>query len=75
VNAERPAPVDFANLLHRIKVVNDESMMKDELLAWACFRLDRLGEGVRMMHLYDAESKPCKGKIMVRVEKSFVLNK
>jgi len=50
-------------------------MAKDELLAWACFRLDRLGEGVRMIHLYDAERRPCKGRIMVGVQKSFVQDK
>ncbi|KAK7729627.1 hypothetical protein SLS57_002115 [Botryosphaeria dothidea] len=56
----------------RFKVMDDE-FGRDDLAAWACFRLDRLQSGYRLIHLFDAEGVQSKGVLLVRVTKSFVV--
>lgn len=49
--------------------VRDDEIGRDDLAAWACVRLDRLGEGYRFIHLIDLEGKLTEGAILVKVEK------
>ncbi|KAF2147787.1 PLC-like phosphodiesterase [Myriangium duriaei CBS 260.36] len=72
--------LNFANIRHvtedltfvRFKVMHDISFHRDELVGWACYRLKRLREGVRLIHLLDDEGNPTEGKLLVRVSKKFV---
>lgn len=52
----------------RFKVMDDERL-SDDLAAWACFRLDRLRPGLRMLHLYDSNGVITKGVLLVRIKK------
>jgi hypothetical protein len=61
-----PANPHFS--LCRFKVMDDERI-SDDLAAWACFRLDRLQPGLRMLHLYDANGVITKGVMLVRIRK------
>jgi len=54
--------------LCRIKVMDDERL-SDDLAAWACYRLDRLQPGVRMLHLYNSNGVVSKGVLLVRIKK------
>lgn len=56
-------------LYTRLKVKDDRSIGKDNLLAWACVRLDRLKPGYRFIHLLDATGLPSSGALLVRVSK------
>ncbi|KAF4310421.1 C2 calcium-dependent membrane targeting [Botryosphaeria dothidea] len=56
----------------RFKVMDDE-FGRDDLAAWACFRLDRLQSGYRLIHLFNAEGVQSNGVLLVRVTKSFVV--
>ena len=49
--------------------VRDDEIGKDDLAAWACIRLDRLGEGYRFVHLLDSEGRLTEGTVLVKVEK------
>ncbi|KAF2186935.1 PLC-like phosphodiesterase [Zopfia rhizophila CBS 207.26] len=53
----------------RFKVMDDERI-HDDLAAWACFRLDRLQPGLRMIHLYDSAGVLTKGVLFVRIKKT-----
>ncbi|KAK7182055.1 hypothetical protein DPSP01_008221 [Paraphaeosphaeria sporulosa] len=53
----------------RFKVMDDERI-SDDLAAWACFRLDRLQPGIRMLHLYDSNGVVSKGVLLVRIKKT-----
>jgi hypothetical protein len=53
----------------RFKVMDDERL-SDDLAAWACFRLDRLQPGLRLLHLYDSNGVLTKGVILVRIKKT-----
>ncbi|KAK5050362.1 hypothetical protein LTR84_003643 [Exophiala bonariae] len=53
----------------RLKIKDDRSIGKDNLLAWACIRLDRLKPGYRFIHLLDAAGLPSSGALLVRVTK------
>ncbi|RII07493.1 hypothetical protein CUC08_Gglean008462 [Alternaria sp. MG1] len=53
----------------RFKVMDDERI-SDDLAAWACFRLDRLQTGLRMLHLYDSNGVITKGVLLVRIKKT-----
>jgi hypothetical protein len=55
--------------LHRFKIMDDERL-SDDLAAWACFRLDRLQPGLRMLHLYDSNGVVTKGVLLVRIRKN-----
>ncbi|KAF2270492.1 PLC-like phosphodiesterase [Lojkania enalia] len=52
----------------RFKVMDDQRL-SDDLAAWACFRLDRLQPGIRMLHLYDSNGVITKGVLFVRIRK------
>ncbi|KAJ4372014.1 hypothetical protein N0V83_003787 [Neocucurbitaria cava] len=56
----------------QFKVMDDERI-SDDLAAWACFRLDRLQPGLRMLHLYDANGVISKGVLLVRIRKMLFL--
>ncbi|KAL6159416.1 hypothetical protein ACJQWK_05750 [Exserohilum turcicum] len=53
----------------RFKVMDDERL-GDDLAAWACFRIDRLQSGYRILHLYDANGVVSKGVLLVRISKT-----
>ncbi|KAK3208620.1 hypothetical protein GRF29_77g1375644 [Pseudopithomyces chartarum] len=53
----------------RFKVMDDERI-SDDLAAWACFRLDRLQPGIRMVHLYDSNGVISRGVLLVRIKKT-----
>ncbi|KAF2196899.1 PLC-like phosphodiesterase [Delitschia confertaspora ATCC 74209] len=55
--------------ISRFKVMDDERI-RDDLAAWACFRLDRLREGLRLIHLYDSNGVVTKGVLLVRIRKT-----
>ncbi|KAF2634338.1 PLC-like phosphodiesterase, partial [Massarina eburnea CBS 473.64] len=55
--------------LVRFKVMDDERL-GDDLAAWACFRLDRLQPGIRMLHLYNSNGVVSKGVLLVRIKKT-----
>lgn len=55
----------------RIKVSDDKPLARDDLLAWACIRLDRLKTGWRLLHLLDVEGKASEGVLLVHIEKKF----
>ena len=49
--------------------VRDNEIGRDELAAWACVRLDRLGSGYRFVHLLDAKGKVTDGLVLLKVDK------
>lgn len=56
----------------RIKVNDDVEFGRNELAGWACVRLDRLGEGIRMIRLFDAHGQLSEGMVLIRVLKKIV---
>ena len=48
----------------------DDERISDDLAAWACFRLDRLQSGIRMLHLYDSNGVISRGVLLVRIKKT-----
>ncbi|KAL6720669.1 hypothetical protein ACLMJK_002594 [Lecanora helva] len=63
------AGVDEGLSFLRFKI-QDDKIGKDDLAAWACFRLDRLRSGLRFVHLLDAAGMESKGALLVAIEKS-----
>ena len=53
-------------------LVRDDEVGRDSLAAWACVRVDRLREGLRFVHLVDAEGVETEGALLVRVAVRFV---
>lgn len=53
---------------HRFKV-QDDVLGKDNLIAWACVRVDRLRAGYRFVHLLDAKGTESKGVLLVNITK------
>ncbi|KAL7798272.1 putative phospholipase C [Trichoderma ceciliae] len=49
--------------------IRDDEIGRDDLAAWACIRLDRLGQGYRFVHLRDTKGIATEGAILVKVEK------
>jgi hypothetical protein len=49
--------------------VHDEEFGVDDLAAWACVRLDRMREGLRVVRLFDNEGRHSKGVLLVKVSK------
>ncbi|OAL45429.1 hypothetical protein IQ07DRAFT_519849 [Pyrenochaeta sp. DS3sAY3a] len=47
----------------------DDERISDDLAAWACFRLDRLQPGLRVLHLYDATGLVSRGVLLVKIKK------
>jgi hypothetical protein len=74
MGAEKLEFKDIPNLMEELTfvrfTVRDDEMLRDDLAAWACVRLDRLGEGYRFVHLIDLEGKLTQGAILVKVEKA-----
>lgn len=54
----------------RVKVKDDKMMARDDLVAWACIRLDRLNTGYRFLHLLDVEGEPTEAVLLVQIEKT-----
>ncbi|KAG9257255.1 phosphatidyl inositol-specific phospholipase C [Emericellopsis atlantica] len=52
--------------------VRDDEIVRDDLAAWCCVRLDRLGEGYRFVHLLNSKADLTEGVILVKVEKTMV---
>ncbi|KAJ4268741.1 hypothetical protein NW762_002809 [Fusarium torreyae] len=52
--------------------VRDDEIGRDDLAAWACVKLDRLGHGYRFIHLMDCEGRVTDGAIFVKIEKKLV---
>lgn len=52
--------------------IRDDEIGRDDLAAWACVRLDRLGEGYRFVHLLDMQGRLTEGSILIKVEKELV---
>lgn len=50
--------------------VRDDEIGRDDLAAWACVRLDRLGQGYRFIHLLDSSGAVTDGLVLVKVEKA-----
>jgi len=45
-------------------------MGKDNMIAWACVRLDRLKPGYRFIHLLNPAGLPSSAALLVRVSKT-----
>ncbi|KAF2754126.1 PLC-like phosphodiesterase [Pseudovirgaria hyperparasitica] len=58
----------------RFKLMDDDRL-RDDLAGWACYRVDRLQPGYRMLHLYDSEGVLSKGVIWVRITKTLRMSK
>ncbi|TQS31923.1 hypothetical protein Golomagni_07784 [Golovinomyces magnicellulatus] len=52
--------------------IRDNEIGRDDLAAWACVRLDRLGNGYRFVHLWDMNGKRTNGVLLIKVEKTLV---
>ncbi|RDA92834.1 hypothetical protein CP533_2867 [Ophiocordyceps camponoti-saundersi (nom. inval.)] len=53
--------------------IRDDEIGRDDLAAWACVRLDRLGQGYRFVPLRDACGSVAKGAaLLIKVEKKLV---
>lgn len=53
----------------RVKVKDDRTLARDELVAWACIRLDRLKTGYRFLHLLNVVGEPTDGVLLVHIQK------
>lgn len=51
-------------------LVKDDEIMRDDLAAWACVRLDRLRSGYRFVRLWNAKGAATSGVLLVKVEKT-----
>ncbi|KAJ4141518.1 hypothetical protein NW768_000731 [Fusarium equiseti] len=52
--------------------VRDDEIGRDDMAAWACMRVDRLGHGYRFVHLMDCEGRITNGAILIKVDKKLV---
>lgn len=48
--------------------MHDARLGRDDLAAWACIRLDRLGQGYRILHLFDAKGVQTEAFLLIRVD-------
>ena len=53
---------------HRFKI-QDDVRGRDDLIAWACIRLDRLKTGLRFVHLLDSSGVSSVGVLLVNIVK------
>ncbi|RMZ90792.1 hypothetical protein DV736_g1978, partial [Chaetothyriales sp. CBS 134916] len=53
----------------RLKIKDDRALAQDDLIAWACIRLDRLQPGLRLIRLLDAKRLPSTAFLLVRISK------
>jgi phosphatidylinositol phospholipase C delta len=49
--------------------IRDDEIGRDELAAWACVRLDRLGQGYRFVHLRNTKGAATDGALLVKIER------
>ncbi|PHH73628.1 hypothetical protein CDD80_3672 [Ophiocordyceps camponoti-rufipedis] len=53
--------------------IRDDEIGRDDLAAWACVRLDRLGQGYRFVRLRDAAGRTVRdAALLVKVEKTLI---
>lgn len=52
--------------------MHDALAQKDRMLGWSCYRLDRLPQGLVLVHLRGDDSKVCGGKLLLDVQRSIV---
>lgn len=45
--------------------MDDDAFQKDRLIGWACFRLDRFPEGLRLLPLKGADAKDTGAKLLI----------
>ena len=57
--------------LYRIKVMDDVSYQKDRLLGWACFRLDRFPQGLRLLRLKGEDAKANSAALLIESNLSY----
>lgn len=50
--------------------MDDETLGRDDMVAWACLRISRLQQGIRMLHFHDEQGQPTEGRLLVRINKS-----
>ncbi|RGP75589.1 hypothetical protein FSPOR_697 [Fusarium sporotrichioides] len=69
-------PLEFPPIPHVVDelswvrfTVRDDEIGRDDMAAWACMRLDRLGHGYRFVHLMDCEGRLTDGAILIKVDK------
>ncbi|KAI7116640.1 hypothetical protein KC352_g33989, partial [Hortaea werneckii] len=55
----------------RIKVMDDVSYQKDRLLGWACYRLDRFPQGLRLLRLKGEDAKANSGTLLIESDLSY----
>ena len=48
-----------------------DTLGSDDLAAWACYRLDRLRQGYRLINLYDANGMQKRGVLLVKITSTF----
>jgi len=48
----------------------DDERISDDLAGWACYRLDRLQPGIRLLHLYNSNGVLTRGVLLVRIRKT-----
>jgi hypothetical protein len=53
----------------------DDERLRDDLAGWACYRVDRLLPGYRMIHLYDSNGILTQGIIWVRIARKWTPNR
>ncbi|PHH65213.1 hypothetical protein CDD81_3072 [Ophiocordyceps australis] len=55
----------------RVKIEDEQrsGLGSQQLLSWACIRLDRLRQGYRFIHLMDCQGKVQGGKLLVKISK------
>ncbi|KAF2727273.1 hypothetical protein EJ04DRAFT_451671 [Polyplosphaeria fusca] len=53
----------------------DDEHLSDDLAAWACFRLDRLQPGYRVLHLFNSNGVISRGVLFVRIKKVVSVSK
>jgi len=56
----------------RFKVSDSVEVLDDPLARWACLRVDRMREGLRMIRLFDALGRRSDGILFARVMKTVV---
>lgn len=67
----RDVPVDEDALSFlRFKVEDDIEFRPDVTAAWACFRLDRINQGLRVVRLFDKQGKLTDGFLLINITKS-----
>ncbi|KAI2628226.1 PLC-like phosphodiesterase [Xylaria nigripes] len=53
-------------------IVKDDDLVRDDLAAWACIRLDRLRSGYRFVRLHNVKGALSEGVLFIKVEKTLL---